>query len=176
VKEALKALIGVTGRIERVKIDATKCDFSVFIDYAHTPEAMKNVLCTLREIREKGQKLTVLFGCGGDRDRSKRKMMGSMASRYADFVIITSDNSRSEDPAAIIADIMRGVDKEKPHIVIPGRRDAIEYAIGHAGSGEIILLCGKGHEKYEIDKEGVHPFDEKQIVAEMIGKIEIRKE
>ena len=90
--------------------------------------------------------------------------------------IVTSDNSRSEDPEAIIADIIRGIDKEKPHIVIPNRRDAIEYAIRHAGSGEIILLCGKGHEKYEIDREGVHPFDEKQIVAELIGKIEIQKE
>lgn len=143
---------------------------TVFIDYAHTPDALDKLLRTVRGFKEPGQRLTLLFGCGGDRDRSKRSVMGAVASRLADFVIITSDNSRTEDPNAIIADIMKGIDKELPHIVIPDRREAIKYAVKCAVDGEIIILAGKGHERYEINGNGRFYFDEREIVREACGE------
>ena len=96
--------------------------------------------------------------------------MGQIASRLADFVIITSDNSRSEDKEQIFSDILRGIDKESPHILIRERRDAIEYAVSHARAGDIILLAGKGHEKYEIDASGRHYFDEREILRGAISR------
>ena len=136
----------------------------MYIDYAHTPDALESLLRTVRDVRGEGEKITVLFGCGGDRDPYKRRKMGAVASRLADNVILTSDNSRSEDACEIIRRIEEGVDREKPYTVIPDRREAIEYAVCHAQAGEIILLVGKGHEKYEITSEGKRPFDEKEIV------------
>lgn len=165
IREAVESLAGVEGRIERVKLDPS-VDFSVFIDYAHTAAALENMLLAVREFRQRDQRITLLFGCGGDRDPSKRKMMGAMASKLADFVIVTSDNSRTENPKKIISEILRGIDKEKPHIAIENREDAIKYAVMTAGKNDIIILAGKGHEKYEIDINGKHAFDE----AELIGK------
>ncbi|MBQ6788915.1 MAG: UDP-N-acetylmuramoyl-L-alanyl-D-glutamate--2,6-diaminopimelate ligase [Clostridia bacterium] len=169
VKEGIASLASVDGRLERVELDES-VPFSVYIDYAHTPDALENLLQTVRDVRCCGEKITVLFGCGGDRDPYKRRKMGAVASRLADNVIVTSDNSRSEDAAKIIRQIVAGVDREKPHTVIQNRRDAIDYAVRHAQAGEIILLVGKGHEKYEITSEGKIPFDEKKIVKDSVLK------
>ncbi len=169
IDEALSSMSSIKGRLERVKLPIN-CDFSVYIDYAHTPDALKNLLISARELCGEDGKLTVLFGCGGDRDREKRSVMGSVASSLADKVIITSDNSRSENASDIIASIMTDFDKATPHKIIEDRRSAIESAVNEAEAGEVILLSGKGHEKYEIDKWGKHPFDEYAIVVEAVGK------
>ena len=160
IRNALKKFQGVPGRLEFLRNDK---NLNIFIDYAHTPDALENVLKVLRNIRNSG-KLIVLFGCGGDRDNTKRLVMGKIASRLADFVIVTSDNSRTEDPKKIINDIMKGIDKEVPHIVIENRAEAIKYAVDIAKKNDIILLAGKGHEKYEITADGKHPFNEKELV------------
>ncbi len=171
IREALCDFHGVRGRMERV--GERNWDVNVFLDYAHTPDALFKLLLTVREFAAKSARIIVLFGCGGDRDRSKRPEMGRVATALADFTIITSDNCRSEDPARIIADIMRGVDKEKPHVVIPDRRDAIAYAVSQAQKGDILLLAGKGHEEYEIKGMVRLPFSEREIVAgEMRARME----
>ena len=169
IRETLNALTGVEGRMERVRFD-NPVDFSVFVDYAHTPDALENVLRTACGFRADGQRVVLVFGCGGDRDKTKRPLMGAVASRFADMVYVTSDNSRSEDPDAIIADILGGIDREKPYRVIRDRTVAIEVAIREARTGDIILLTGKGHEKYEIDATGKHPFDEKAIAADAVAR------
>lgn len=169
IRSALKKLQGVPGRIERVRNDK---NLAIFIDYAHTPDALENVLKTLREIKLAGNnkgRLTVLFGCGGDRDSIKRPIMGKIASKLADFVIVTSDNSRTENPKQIINDIMKGIDKELPHIIIENRADAIKYAVDTAQKDDIILLTGKGHENYEITADGKHPFNEKELVYKFMS-------
>ena len=170
VRDALAAFGGVPGRMERVKLPATDIPFSVFIDFAHTPDALENLLISAHGFRRRGQRIVLVFGCGGDRDRSKRKVMARIASRMADSLVITSDNSRSEDPDGIIADILSGVDKESEFAVVPNRAEAIRYAIRHARAGDIILLAGKGHENYEIDREGKHPFCETDIAVEAAKK------
>lgn len=165
---AVAAMGGVPGRIERVT--PPSLPFSAVIDYAHTPDALENVINALLHSRKKGQRLTVLFGCGGDRDKTKRPVMGEIATRLSDRTIITSDNSRSEEPEAIIADILAGIHNDADYSVIVDRRDAIAYAVATAEDGEIILIAGKGHENYEITKEGKLPFSEKDEVAKAITK------
>ena len=118
---------------------------------------------------EKGRVILV-FGCGGDRDRQKRPKMGDIASHLSDICIITSDNSRSELPENIIGEILGGFDPQTVHAVIPARREAIKYALEQARGGDVVLLCGKGHEKYEIDRDGIHPFDESALVISEWGK------
>ena len=169
VKDALSTISGVRGRMERVRL-GLGADFTVMIDYAHTPDALEGLLRTARQIRKRDGRLILLFGCGGDRDRGKRPMMGRIASDYADFVIVTSDNSRSEEPSAIISEILSGMDPEKPYTVIENRRDAIVYAIENAQKDDLILLAGKGHEEYEIDRLGKRRFSEREIVAEAFAK------
>ncbi len=164
IAASLGSLAGVAGRIERVRL-GTVADFSVFIDYAHTPDALVNLLNTARGIRRSGQRVVLLFGCGGDRDASKRPIMGRIAAELADFCVVTSDNSRSESPADIISDIVSGMAGGR-YEVIPNRADAIDFVIREAQEGDIILLAGKGHEEYEIDKTGKHPFCEKQLAME----------
>ena len=166
VRDGLAHFGGVAGRMERVRLPATDIPFSVFIDFAHTPDALENLLRTVHDFRRRDQRIVLVFGCGGDRDPSKRKIMARIASRMADSLVITSDNSRSEDPADIISDILAGVDKESEFAVVPDRREAIRYAIRHARSGDIILLAGKGHETYEIDRTGKHPFCETEIALQ----------
>ena len=165
VRDALAALSGVAGRMERVKFDHP-VDFSLFIDYAHTPDALENLLRTARGFCGDGERIVLIFGCGGDRDKTKRPVMGAVASRFSDVVYVTSDNSRSENPDGIIRDILEGVDREKDYFVIRDRTLAIRTAIFNAKAGDIILLSGKGHEKYEIDAAGKHPFDEKSIAIQ----------
>ena len=168
---SLAGFRGVTGRLE--KLD-TGTDYSVFIDYAHTPDALLQSLLTLKRsviTDHDGVKprLIVLFGCGGDRDRTKRPVMGRIAEENADLVIITSDNSRSEKPEAIIDEIDGGIKDKSRRVRITDRREAIRYAIRAAKSGDVILLAGKGHEDYEIDENGVRPFSERQTVFDSIG-------
>ena len=169
IRASLSRLTGAAGRLEKLKT-AQKTDFSVYIDYAHTPDALENLLRTVRGFLGSGERLVLLFGCGGDRDRLKRPMMGRIATSMADHVIITSDNNRSESPSEIIADILQGVSQDACYTVIEDRREAIEYAIKSARMGDVILLAGKGHEAYEIDRDGKRPFDEKSIVEKAMEK------
>ncbi|MBQ7384223.1 MAG: UDP-N-acetylmuramoyl-L-alanyl-D-glutamate--2,6-diaminopimelate ligase [Clostridia bacterium] len=173
IRDALLSLEGVDGRMERVKL-GDDAEISVFIDYAHTPDALEKLLKSARDFREAGQRIVLLFGCGGDRDRSKRRQMAHIASRLSDFVIVTSDNSRSESAETIISEILSGIDKEKEYAAIPDRAEAIEYAIANARAGDIILLAGKGHERYEIDRRGKHPFDEREIARAAYYKYKAR--
>ena len=159
---AISKLESACGRLETLRGPK---DLSVVIDYAHTPDAMENVLKTLRDIAP-DKELICLFGCGGDRDKTKRPEMAKVAEAYADRIFVTSDNSRSEDPLKIIESIMQGFDKEKRYAVIPDRREAILYALENTGKGDVVLLAGKGHEKYEIDSNGKRPFSEKDIIKE----------
>ncbi len=163
-KTALGEFTGVKGRAEVVP--NTK-DFTVIIDYAHTPDGIKNILKTFRDCQR--NRLIVLFGCGGDRDKTKRSLMGEIASLYADYVIITSDNPRTEEPKEIISDILKGVSGIKPYKVIENRLDAIKFALSFAQKDDIIVLAGKGHETYQIiGKEKIH-FDEREIVASTLS-------
>lgn len=165
--EALAQCHGVKGRAEIVP---TGKDFTVVIDYAHKPDALEKILTTLRECAD--GRIITLFGCGGDRDRKKRPVMGEIASRLSDFVIVTSDNPRTEEPAAIIDEILPGVrDGKTPYKVIENRREAIGWALRNAKSGDIILLAGKGHESYqEIGKQKFH-LDEREVVAETLAQM-----
>lgn len=160
-------LSGVRGRMEKLPL---KTDFSVIIDFAHTPDALSKLLESVRAFRKKGERIVTLFGCGGDRDPSKRSLMGAIASRLSDFVIITSDNSRSENTGAIIDEIMSGFDRDCPFKRIDDRKKAIIYAVRNAMKGDIILLCGKGHEEYEIDMSGARPFSERDIVYSVLSE------
>ncbi len=151
----------VRGRMERLSLPA-EIDFSVYLDYAHTPDALKRALLSLRE-QSKGN-LWVIFGCGGNRDQSKRAPMGEIASQYADCVIVTEDNSRNEMAEEIFGGILQSVPKKKDPILIQSRADAIFYAITHAQPHDILLFAGKGHEDYEIQKDGKHPFSERNLI------------
>ncbi len=173
VKDALASMRGVKGRMEPIKL-GPGADFSVLIDYAHTPDALENLLRSAGEMKGQEGRIVLVFGCGGDRDRSKRPMMGYLASTLADFSIVTSDNSRSEEPLAIIEEILSGMDPEGAYIVIPHREDAIRFAVWNARRGDLILLAGKGHEEYEITREGRRAFSEKELTkaafSERLGR------
>lgn len=160
----LKVARGVKGRVEMVE---TNRDYSVIIDYAHTPDGLVNVISTIRGFA-KGRILTV-FGCGGDRDKTKRPKMGKIVSELSDLAIVTSDNPRSEDPRAIIEDILVGVKEGGgEYVVIPSRFEAIEYALDHAQKDDVVLLAGKGHETYQILADRTISFDEREIVSKLL--------
>ncbi|MBR5152521.1 MAG: UDP-N-acetylmuramoyl-L-alanyl-D-glutamate--2,6-diaminopimelate ligase [Clostridia bacterium] len=160
----LKVARGVKGRVEMVE---TGRDYSVIIDYAHTPDGLLNVISTIRGFA-KGR-ILVVFGCGGDRDRTKRPEMGKIAAELADLAIVTSDNPRSENPDAIIADILEGVKEANgEYVVVPNRFEAIEYALDHAQKDDIVLLAGKGHETYQILADRTISFDEREIVHKLL--------
>ena len=167
--EALATLDGVKGRAEVVP---TNRDFTVIIDYAHTPDGLKNILSTFKKCQK--NRLVVLFGCGGDRDKTKRPIMGKVAVYNADYVIVTSDNPRSEDPSLIIEDILKGTEgANKPVKVIENRIEAIKYAISIAEKDDIIVLAGKGHETYQILKDGTIHLDEREVVKEALDELEV---
>ena len=166
--EAMQGLMGVDGRME--KVDLQDDDLTVIVDYAHTPDALSNVLDAVRNCKEADQRLVCIFGCGGDRDKTKRPVMGRISTDRADFTIVTSDNSRTEDPMAIISDILAGIDADADYEVIPDRRTALEQAVINAKKNDIVLVAGKGHEDYEITKEGKRPFSEKKIIKEAYEK------
>jgi UDP-N-acetylmuramoyl-L-alanyl-D-glutamate--2,6-diaminopimelate ligase len=154
--------VRVPGRFEGIDCGQK---FGVIVDYAHAPDGIENVLTTAREFTQ-GQ-LICVFGCGGDRDKGKRPVMGEISARLADFTIITSDNPRTEDPEAIIADILPGVG-DAPHIVEVGRQKAIEMAINKAQPGDLIIIAGKGHEDYqEINHVKTH-FDDREIARNIL--------
>lgn len=164
VANALEQINGIKGRAESVP---TGKDFTVIIDYAHTPDGLKNILKTFSDCEK--NRVIVLFGCGGDRDKTKRPIMGSIAVRYADYVIVTSDNPRSEDPDEIINDILVGTAGARvPVKTIANRIEAIKYAVSIAQSGDIIVLAGKGHESYQILSDGTIHLDEREIVKEAL--------
>ena len=161
---AMDTAKGVKGRVEVVP---TGRDFSVLIDYAHTPDALENVLVTLRDVTR--GRLIVLFGCGGDRDALKRPIMGRIAAENADLCVVTSDNPRTEDPQAIIDDILAGMKNSRtPTKVIVDRPKAIAWAIDNARPGDVILLAGKGHEDYQEVNHVKHHMDEREIVADCL--------
>ncbi|MBQ9850602.1 MAG: UDP-N-acetylmuramoyl-L-alanyl-D-glutamate--2,6-diaminopimelate ligase [Clostridia bacterium] len=166
VLDGLEKCVGVPGRMEVVP---TETPYTVLIDYAHTPDGLENVLGCVREITE-GKVITV-FGCGGDRDRTKRPIMGDIAAQLSDVAVVTSDNPRSEDPDAIIDDILEGVKKHISKIVVePDRRKAIAKALSMAHEGDIVVLAGKGQETYQILADGKIHFDEREVVAEILAE------
>ncbi len=145
-------------------------DFTVIVDFAHSPDALANVLKTARSISK--NRLIVVFGCGGDRDREKRPLMGRIALEYADFAIITSDNPRTEDPLAIIDDICAGINHRRSAFEVEvDRKTAIERSITLAQPGDVILIAGKGHETYQIIGEEVLPFDDKLIAEQKLSEV-----
>ncbi|GAC32240.1 UDP-N-acetylmuramoyl-L-alanyl-D-glutamate--2,6-diaminopimelate ligase [Paraglaciecola polaris] len=158
-------LVPVAGRMERFSAENSP---TVVVDYAHTPDALKQALLALRHHSE--GRLLVIFGCGGDRDKGKRSLMGEVAETFADSVIITNDNSRSEDPAAIAQDILAGCIHPQQIKVILDRKDAIQQAILMATSKDIILVAGKGHEDYQIIGKQTFAYDERQYVQQMFER------
>ena len=167
IKNGLEALKNVPGRVELLD---THTPYRVILDYAHSPDALENVLKSLRQSTR--GRLIALFGCGGGRDALKRPIMGGIGGRYADFCVITSDNPRGEEPMDIINAIVEGI---KPvtdrYTVIENRREAIRYALKNAQPGDTVVLAGKGHETYQEIKGVKHPFDEKEIVSELLGEM-----
>ena len=162
--EGLSTAKGVKGRVETVPTDG---DYTIIIDYSHKPDSLENVLKTLREVT--AGRLITLFGCGGDRDRTKRPVMGRIAAENSDVVIVTSDNPRTEKPEAIIYEIVEGLKNcEKPYKIICDRIEAIHWAIDNAEPGDVILLAGKGHEDYQVIGHEKHHMDEREIVSEYL--------
>ena len=162
---ALKTCAGAPGRFERV---AHEGDFAVVVDYAHTDDALRNVLRTARDVA-KGRVITV-FGCGGDRDRTKRAAMGEAAASLSDVVFVTSDNPRTEDPEAILRDVEVGLRAVgKPYMKLVDRREAINRAIGEARAGDIVVIAGKGHEDYQIIGEEKRHFDDREVALEALS-------
>ncbi|MGN0524485.1 UDP-N-acetylmuramoyl-L-alanyl-D-glutamate--2,6-diaminopimelate ligase [Eubacterium sp.] len=168
VLEAISKSNGVKGRIEVVP--TPNQDYTVIIDYAHSPDGLENIISSLKEIAN-GRVVTV-FGCGGDRDRTKRPKMGKIAAELSDFCVVTSDNPRSENPSAIIEDILEGMkDTTTPYEVVENRKEAIAWAMKNAQPNDIILLAGKGHETYQILPTGTIHFDEREAVAEVLEEL-----
>ena len=159
----LSMLRPVSGRFETV---VAKDGTTAIIDFAHTPDALENIIHTIDELRQKGQRLIVVCGCGGDRDKSKRPVMGEMASRMADIAIFTSDNPRTEDPEQILREMEGGVESGNRYLKITDRHEAIKTAVMLAEPRDIILLAGKGHEDYQIIGTEKLPFNDKTIVKE----------
>ena len=166
IAEGIDTLACVPGRFERVDCGQP---FTVVVDYAHTDDALRNLTALARELAGGEGKVLTLFGCGGDRDRKKRPMMGEAAGRGSDVVVLTSDNPRSEDPLAIINDAVVGLQKTRvKYSVEADRRKAIALAIGEARPGDIVLLAGKGHEKVQVTGEGSFPFDDVEVAREAL--------
>lgn len=170
ISDIAKALVlakGVKGRAEVVNIPT---DYTVMIDYAHTPDGLENIIKTVKGFA-KGRVITV-FGCGGDRDSAKRPKMGKIAGDLSDFCVVTSDNPRTEDPEAILKDILEGMkDVKADFTAICDRTEAIEYAMRHAKENDVIILAGKGHETYQILKDKTIHYDEREIVRDILEKI-----
>jgi UDP-N-acetylmuramoyl-L-alanyl-D-glutamate--2,6-diaminopimelate ligase len=167
ITEGVAALAVVPGRMERVDQGQP---FLVLVDYAHTDDALRNVLTAARELA--GGRLMVVFGCGGDRDRSKRPLMGEAAGALSDLAILTSDNPRSEDPLRIMSDALVGLQKTgKPYLAEVDRRTAICKALQKAKAGDVVLIAGKGHETYQILKDRTVPFDDRQAAREILREL-----
>jgi UDP-N-acetylmuramoyl-L-alanyl-D-glutamate--2,6-diaminopimelate ligase len=168
IKNGIEAVSSVAGRLDR--IDSSE-GFSVFVDYAHTDDALKNVLESLRSVVHNGKIITV-FGCGGDRDKGKRPKMGRVASALSDHCVITSDNPRSEDPKEIIRQIVSGI-KKKNFEIESDRALAIHKACSLARKGDIVLVAGKGHETYQVEKDKILPFDDRVVVRKALSQTDV---
>jgi len=170
--EGLRSVKAVPGRIEMLE---TGTPYKVILDYSHSPDALENILTTVRMFTKK--RLIVLYGCGGDRDQGKRPIMGEIGGRLADFSILTSDNPRTEDPDVILEAIEEGM---KPthgkYVVIENRREAIRYALKMGRAGDVIILAGKGHETYQEIMGVKRPFDEKVVVKELLQELRSEKD
>jgi UDP-N-acetylmuramoyl-L-alanyl-D-glutamate--2,6-diaminopimelate ligase len=169
IARGVELLTHVPGRFERVDCGQP---FTLVVDYAHTDDALRNLTALAREFVSRGTgtaRVLTVFGCGGDRDRAKRPLMGEAAGRGSDFVVLTSDNPRSEDPLAIINDALVGLQKTGvKYTVEVDRRKAIALAIAEARPGDIVLLAGKGHEKVQVTREGSLPFDDVAVAREAL--------
>lgn len=175
LSDAVKAaedLRAVPGRFETV---ANAAGITVVVDYAHTDDALANLLSIARELLPKGKRIITIFGCGGDRDRTKRPKMGRTAGRQSDFVIVTSDNPRSEDPAAIAEEVLQGLlETDVEHVVELDRHAAIEKGIRMARPGDMVLIAGKGHEKEQVLRDRTVPFDDVEVAAQTLRALEGR--
>jgi UDP-N-acetylmuramyl-tripeptide synthetase len=167
IARGVAALAGVPGRLQPV---ATGTGFSIFVDYAHSPDALERVMAVLRPLAR--GRLIVLFGCGGDRDRTKRPLMGEAVGRMADVAVVTSDNPRTEDPLAILREIEAGMGgSSAARVTVPDRREAIRHAVGRAADGDVVLIAGKGHEDYQIlGRTKVHFDDREEVAAALRGR------
>ena len=161
VLQTLSSLRPVSGRFETIR---AANGVTAVVDYAHTPDALENVLRTLGELRRPGQKLAVVCGCGGDRDRTKRPEMARIAVKYADTAIFTSDNPRHESPEAILDEMIAGLSPADRYLRIADRAEAIRTAVMLASPGDLLLVAGKGHETYQIVGDTKHPFDDREEV------------
>ncbi|MHA7963771.1 UDP-N-acetylmuramoyl-L-alanyl-D-glutamate--2,6-diaminopimelate ligase [Paenibacillus sp. CAU 1782] len=170
IKASLERIQGVPGRVEKVDLGQP---FSVIVDYAHTPDGLRNVLGAVREFAT--QKIITVFGCGGDRDRTKRPIMGKIAAEHSDYVIVTSDNPRSENPDAIISEIEDGLTQAglslSRYALVADRRKAIQKAVEMASQGDVVLIAGKGHETYQLVGGHTFPFDDRITAMEAIRGI-----
>jgi UDP-N-acetylmuramoyl-L-alanyl-D-glutamate--2,6-diaminopimelate ligase len=164
IAEGIAGLRAVPGRFERIDEGQP---FAVVVDYAHTDDALRNAIAVARGLNPK--RVITLFGCGGDRDRAKRPLMGQAAAEGSDLVVLTSDNPRSEDPLAIMNDALVGIRRvDVPHVVEPDRAAAIARAIKEAREGDLVLLAGKGHETYQVLKDRTIPFDDRMVAKEVL--------
>ena len=172
IAEGIRKCPPVPGRFERVDNGQP---FLVVVDYAHTDDALRNVIQASRELAGKGRVIT-LFGCGGDRDRTKRPLMGMAAAELSDLVVLTSDNPRSEDPLGIMNDVMVGLGRfDTPHVAQPDRAKAIAYALGEAKAGDVVLLAGKGHETYQILQDRAIDFDDRETARQILRSLGYEK-
>lgn len=171
IKHGIHSLSGIPGRLEKIE---NSLGFLIFVDYAHTDEALKSLLETAQGLHPK--RILLVFGAGGDRDKTKRPRMGEIAGNYADWTVITSDNPRSEDPMDIISDIQKGMEKtkNKNYQIQPDRRKAIQQALSVAERGDCILIAGKGHEKKQIVKDKVFSFHDAEVVREILDERKVR--
>lgn len=167
VKKGIESVSNVVGRFQ--SLDTHEKDFSIILDYSHTPDSLKNAIETIRGFVR--GKIICVFGCGGNRDSSKRPIMGKISSEFADLSIITSDNPRFENPCDIINDIVAGITSDEKYVIVEDRREAIKYAISRAAEGDVILLAGKGHENYQEICGVKYPFDEVVVVEEIMNEL-----
>ncbi len=166
VAAGLAALPVVAGRFEAFHRDVPGGQVTIVVDYAHTPDALEQALGAARDLAAPGGRLTVVFGCGGDRDRGKRPMMGAVAARLADRTIVTTDNPRSEDPSHIISEIRAGLEDRTERI--DDRREAIAAAVREAVAGDVVLVAGKGHEQGQVFADRTEPFDDREVVRDSL--------
>jgi UDP-N-acetylmuramoyl-L-alanyl-D-glutamate--2,6-diaminopimelate ligase len=169
IVEGLQSLVGVPGRFENIDCGQP---FTALVDYAHTPDGVQNVLEACREVTR--GRVIIVVGCGGDRDRSKRPLMGRVAAELSDLCIITSDNPRSEEPEAIIEMVLEGVRGEFPesrYLTVVDRRSAICRAVAEAGAGDLVVIAGKGHESGQIFSDRVIPFDDHEVLRECLQEV-----
>ena len=166
IKAVIEEVKGIPGRFEMIDMGQ---DFTVIVDYAHTPDGLENILRAVREFAPK--RVLTVFGCGGERDRSKRPLMGQVAATYSDFCIVTSDNPRGEDQAQIFAEILPGLEKENAnYLVLEDRKEAIEKMLSLARSNDVVVIAGKGHETEQVFRDYSIPFDDRQVVREWLQR------